>query len=284
MNLLESLPTVIGTAAVAPALLILWLVIAAGERPGPATKVWAAFLLGAASVSLLGAGARAVRRDVGGFPKSLGRAGPAFDLRGRAARGSREDPRHRRRLGAAPAVRRSDGYRALWRRRGAWFRGLRKPRLSRAACGDVAVAGGAAQRPDRAVPRRARHHRRRLSRARARRHRARRPPPSPRLGADLEPHHDPAGAVGAACRLRFPAADAAAKRRHRRIDPLHAGSGKRADRLQLDRICRPPGAAGRPSSRAPHRTRPRPAQPAQADVGAVGGGRRRRLHRPRPSC
>src|SRR5579864_4672488 len=53
MNLLESLPTVIGTAAVAPALLILWLVIAAGERPGPATKVWAAFLLGAASVSLL---------------------------------------------------------------------------------------------------------------------------------------------------------------------------------------------------------------------------------------
>jgi RsiW-degrading membrane proteinase PrsW (M82 family) len=54
MNLLASLPTVIGTAAVAPALLILWLVIAAGERPGPATKVWAAFLLGAASVSLLG--------------------------------------------------------------------------------------------------------------------------------------------------------------------------------------------------------------------------------------
>src|SRR4030081_818719 len=54
MNLLESLPTVIGTAAVAPALLILWLVIAAGERPGPPAKVWTAFLLGAASVSLLG--------------------------------------------------------------------------------------------------------------------------------------------------------------------------------------------------------------------------------------
>jgi RsiW-degrading membrane proteinase PrsW (M82 family) len=54
MNLLESLPTVIGTAAVAPALLILWLVIAAGERPGPPAKVWAAFLLGAASISLLG--------------------------------------------------------------------------------------------------------------------------------------------------------------------------------------------------------------------------------------
>src|SRR3984885_8923033 len=54
MLLLESLPTVMGTAAVAPALLILWLVIAADERPGPAAKVWAAFLLGAASISLLG--------------------------------------------------------------------------------------------------------------------------------------------------------------------------------------------------------------------------------------
>jgi protease PrsW len=55
MNLLEALPTVIGTAAVAPALLILWLVIAAGERPGPPTRVWTAFLLGAASISLLAA-------------------------------------------------------------------------------------------------------------------------------------------------------------------------------------------------------------------------------------
>jgi protease PrsW len=55
MILLESVPTVIGTAAVAPALLILWLVIAAGERPGPPAKVWTAFLLGAAAVSLLGA-------------------------------------------------------------------------------------------------------------------------------------------------------------------------------------------------------------------------------------
>jgi RsiW-degrading membrane proteinase PrsW (M82 family) len=53
MNLLASLPTVIGTAAVAPALLMLWLVVAAGERPGPPAKVWSAFLLGAASISLL---------------------------------------------------------------------------------------------------------------------------------------------------------------------------------------------------------------------------------------
>jgi RsiW-degrading membrane proteinase PrsW (M82 family) len=54
MILLESLPTVIGTAAVAPALLVLWLVIAADERPAPPAKVWTAFLLGAASISLLG--------------------------------------------------------------------------------------------------------------------------------------------------------------------------------------------------------------------------------------
>ena len=54
MNLLASLPTVIGTAAIAPALLILWLVVAAGDRPGPPVKVWTAFLLGAASISLLG--------------------------------------------------------------------------------------------------------------------------------------------------------------------------------------------------------------------------------------
>jgi RsiW-degrading membrane proteinase PrsW (M82 family) len=54
MHLLESLPTVIGAAAIAPALLLLWLVIAADERPGPPVKVWAAFLLGAASISLLG--------------------------------------------------------------------------------------------------------------------------------------------------------------------------------------------------------------------------------------
>lgn len=54
MLLLESLPTVLGAAAIAPALLVLWLVIAAGERPGPPAKVWTAFFLGAASISLLG--------------------------------------------------------------------------------------------------------------------------------------------------------------------------------------------------------------------------------------
>src|SRR5580704_9471691 len=54
MHLLASLPTIIGAAAIAPALLMLWLVIAADERPGPPVQVWTAFFLGAASISLLG--------------------------------------------------------------------------------------------------------------------------------------------------------------------------------------------------------------------------------------
>src|SRR5947207_15954810 len=54
MLLLQSLPTVIGAAAIAPALLMLWLVIAADERPGPPAQVWIAFVLGSASISLLG--------------------------------------------------------------------------------------------------------------------------------------------------------------------------------------------------------------------------------------
>ena len=53
MNLLASLPTVIGIAAIAPALLVLWLVIATDERPVPPARVWSAFLLGAASIYLL---------------------------------------------------------------------------------------------------------------------------------------------------------------------------------------------------------------------------------------
>jgi RsiW-degrading membrane proteinase PrsW (M82 family) len=54
MNVLETLSPVIGIAAVAPALLVLWLVVAADERPVPPILVWMAFLLGAASISLLG--------------------------------------------------------------------------------------------------------------------------------------------------------------------------------------------------------------------------------------
>jgi RsiW-degrading membrane proteinase PrsW (M82 family) len=54
MYVLETVSPVIGIAAVAPALLVLWLVIAADERPVPPVLVWTAFLLGAASISLLG--------------------------------------------------------------------------------------------------------------------------------------------------------------------------------------------------------------------------------------
>jgi RsiW-degrading membrane proteinase PrsW (M82 family) len=53
MYVLETLSPVIGIAAVAPALLVLWLVIATDERPVPPKLVWAAFLFGALSISLL---------------------------------------------------------------------------------------------------------------------------------------------------------------------------------------------------------------------------------------
>jgi RsiW-degrading membrane proteinase PrsW (M82 family) len=69
MNLLASLPTVIGTAAIAPALLMLWLVVAADERPGPPVKVWTAFFLGAASISLLGV-VRAPFMKILAFPEN----------------------------------------------------------------------------------------------------------------------------------------------------------------------------------------------------------------------
>src|ERR1035441_3805922 len=46
MNLLASLPTVIGTAAIAPALLVLWLLGAPGERPRPPPQVSAGVFLG----------------------------------------------------------------------------------------------------------------------------------------------------------------------------------------------------------------------------------------------
>ena len=72
MLLLESLPTVIGAAAIAPALLMLWLVIAADERPGPPTQVWLAFVLGAASIFAVGAGAGAVQRAIGDPRKTPG--------------------------------------------------------------------------------------------------------------------------------------------------------------------------------------------------------------------
>lgn len=51
--MLEALPTALGIAAVAPGLLILWLVIATDKRPEPPTLIWATFLLGVAGIFAL---------------------------------------------------------------------------------------------------------------------------------------------------------------------------------------------------------------------------------------
>ena len=60
---------------------------------------------------------------------------------------------------------------------------------------------------------------------------------------------------------------------------LAAGIGERADRVQLDRICRAAGAPGRPSSRAAHRSRPRAIESASPHVGVARGRRRGRVCR-----
>lgn len=70
MHILDSASSIVGTAAVAPALLVLWLVIAADETPAPPLRIWAAFLLGAAGVFLVAA----VRAPFASFA-----AGPGAD-------------------------------------------------------------------------------------------------------------------------------------------------------------------------------------------------------------
>lgn len=50
MLLLDLAPAAIVAAAIAPALLVLWLVVAADSRPEPPRVVWAAFILGALSI------------------------------------------------------------------------------------------------------------------------------------------------------------------------------------------------------------------------------------------
>jgi protease PrsW len=53
MFLLSLAPAAIVAAAIAPALLLLWLVVAADSRPEPPAVVWTAFVLGALSIFLL---------------------------------------------------------------------------------------------------------------------------------------------------------------------------------------------------------------------------------------
>src|SRR5215831_14871453 len=54
MPLVASLPTGLGAAAVLPALMFLWLVVATDRRPEPPGLVWSAFLLGIAAIFLTG--------------------------------------------------------------------------------------------------------------------------------------------------------------------------------------------------------------------------------------
>ena len=270
MNLLESLPTVIGTAAVAPALLILWLVIAADERPGPPAKVWTAFLLGAASISLLGARARRSRRSwsppenpwlAQALHSMFGVALPEETVKilvivaVSARRRPFADPMDTVVYGAAAGL----GFAAyenlaylvqhaeMWRSLAALRSVLTVP--FHGALGVIAGAYLAIARSGTALG--AHRHHRDWARI------------SSRILMLLAPLALHAG-------FRFPAADAAAKSRHRSIHPADAGIGQRADRLQLDRVCGAAGAAGRPSSRAAHRNRARTAEPVAADVGAAG--------------
>jgi RsiW-degrading membrane proteinase PrsW (M82 family) len=53
MYLLNLAPAAIVAAAIAPALLLLWLVVAADSRPEPPRVVWTAFVLGALSIYVL---------------------------------------------------------------------------------------------------------------------------------------------------------------------------------------------------------------------------------------
>jgi len=53
MLLLNLAPAAIVVAAIAPALLLLWLVVAADSRPEPSRVVWATFILGAMSIFVL---------------------------------------------------------------------------------------------------------------------------------------------------------------------------------------------------------------------------------------
>ena len=213
MLLLESLPTVIGTAAVAPALLMLWLVIAAGERPGPPAKVWTAFLLGAASISLLGL-ARAPFMSILTAPENPWVAQALHSIFGvalpeetvkvlaivavSARRRPFADPMDTVVYGAAVGL----GFAAyenlaylvqhaeMWRSLAALRSVLTVP--FHGALGIIAGAYLAIG---------------------ALRHRAWRAPAPPRLGAHLKPDPDAVCAGRAACRFRFSAADAAAKRR-----------------------------------------------------------------------
>ena len=281
MNLLESLPTVIGTAAVAPALLILWLVIAAGERPGPPAKVWTAFLLGAASISLLGV-VRAPFVAILATPDNPWVAQALHSVFGVALpeetvkilviaavstrRRPFADPMDPVVYGAAAGL----GFAAyenlaylvqhaeMWQSLAALRSVLTVP--FHGALGVIAGAYLAIARSGTALG--AHRHHRDWARI------------TSRILMLLGPLALHAG-------FRFPAADAAEEPRPRSIHPIDAGIDQRPDRLQLDRIRGAAGAAG-----AAAITRPAPKSPASgsascAGCGRAGARRRRRIYRSR---
>ena len=278
MHLLASLPTVIGTAAVAPALLVLWLVIAADERPGPPAKVWTAFLLGAASISLLGVArapfcacshprnpwvAQALHSVFGvALPEETVKILVIVAVSAR--RRPFADPMDTVVYGAAAGL----GFAAyenlaylvqhaeMWRALAALRSVLTVP--FHGALGIIAGAYLAIGRSGTALG--AHRHHRDWARISSR---------ILILFAPLALH----------AAFDFPLLTL---QQNPDIDPprLHPGIGQRADRIQLDRVCRAAGVAGRPSSRAPHRDRAGAAEPVATDVGAAGRRRRRRIYRP----
>ena len=282
MYLIEALPTVIGTAAIAPALLMLWLVIAADERPGPPARVWTAFLLGAASISLLGI-ARAPFAKIASRPPTTPGARGMHSVFGVAApeeivkvlvivavslrkRRPFADPMDTVVYGAAAGL----GFAAyenlaylvqhaeIWRSLAALRSVLTVP--FHGALGIIAGAYLAIARSGTALG--ANRHHRDWARI------------SSRILVLLAP-------VALHAAFDFPLLMLQQNPRPRIVDPADAGRDQHADRLQLDRLCGAAGAPGRPPSRAAHRSRARAAQPAAADVGAAGVRRRRRLCRPR---
>jgi len=89
---------------VAPALLFLWLVIATDERPGPPIRVWSAFFLGAASISLLGVVRAPFAKIVVGPNHPWLDQAPAFAACRCRARGDRQGAGDRGGLVQAPDV------------------------------------------------------------------------------------------------------------------------------------------------------------------------------------
>ena len=283
MNLLASLPTVIGTAAIAPALLILWLVIAADERPGPAPKIWTAFALGAtgaAGIPILGViralllrfyvapenpwAAQALHSVFGvALPEEAVKILVIFAVSAR--RRPFADPMDSVVYGAAAGL----GFAAyenlqylvqhaeMWRALAALRSVLTVP--FHGALGVIAGAYLAIARSGTALG----AHRRHRDWARL----------SSWMLVLLAP-------LGLHAAFDFPLLTLQQnpdRRFHHAIRSWDRASV--ADRLQFDRLCDPAGAARRPASRPAHRTGARTARPAAANVGVTGGRRRRRIYR-----